>query len=265
MPDTTRTREPPAAGPSLGLVRAAGGRGRRLGAGRPKQHVLLAGKPLLERTVEALEGCAYVQMLVVAVEGEGLAAWRELLMSPRHPKVADVVEGGGTRAASVKSGLRRLLELGGAELVGVHDGARPLVSCALIRALVERMQSSPHVDGAIPALTPTDTIKQVDGRGIVTEGLDRSRLVAVQTPQVFRIPILSRAYDQPEGVLAAATDDASLVELVGGRVGVVPGNWENLKVTNAFDLQVAELLLAEWGRWAQPGSVVRWGDAARGV
>ncbi len=78
-------------------------------------------------------------------------------------------------------------------------------------------------------------------------------------------PILSRAYDQPEGVLAAATDDASLVELVGGRVGVVPGNWENLKVTNAFDLQVAELLLAEWGRWAQPGSVVRWGDAARGV
>jgi 2-C-methyl-D-erythritol 4-phosphate cytidylyltransferase len=218
-----------------------------LGADHPKQHVLLAGRPLLERTVEALESCAEVEILVVSVEGEGLHFWRQLLLTPAHPKVRDVVQGGGTRAFSVRNGLHRLVELEPVEWVGVHDGARPLVSCGLVRALMERLTASPHLDGVLPSLHPTDSIKEIDGRGMITQSLDRSRLVAVQTPQVFRTEVLLRAYDQPDGFLAAATDDASLVERVGGRVGAVPGEWRNLKVTNPFDLTVAELLLGDGG------------------
>lgn len=231
----------------LGLVVAAGGQGRRFGAGRPKQHVLLACRMLLECTVEALEACPEVETIVVCVEGEGLERWRRLLLVPSHPKVRDVVSGGGTRALSVRNGLHRLVELEQVDWIGVHDGARPLVGCGLVRALMERLAESPHLDGVLPSLPPNDSIKEIDGRGMIIQNLDRSRLVAVQTPQVFRAEVLLRAYAQPDSVLAAATDDASLVEKVGGRVGAVPGELRNLKVTNPLDLAVAEMLLSEDG------------------
>lgn len=234
-----------AASTRLGVVLAAAGQGRRLGAGPPKQHVLLGGQPLLVRTVAALEACPEVDSIVVVVEEEGLGQWRALLLEPNHPKIIDVVSGGGTRAHSVRRGLLRLVESASFELVAVHDGARPLVSCDLVRALVRRMGEEPVVDGVCPALPLTDTIKEINGRGLVTQGLDRSRLVSVQTPQVFRRDILLSAYQQPDGVLALVTDDAALVERVGGRVGTVSGQWDNLKITTPFDLRVAELLLKE--------------------
>ncbi len=125
----------------------------------------------------------------------------------------------------------------------VHDAARPLLTVELIEATLTAAEGK-GVDAAIAATPVTDTIKQADGEGVVRQTLDRAGLWAVQTPQVFRRGALERALDVPREVLAGATDDASLVERAGGRVVVVPAPKDNLKVTTALDLELAELLLA---------------------
>jgi 2-C-methyl-D-erythritol 4-phosphate cytidylyltransferase len=122
----------------------------------------------------------------------------------------------------------------------VHDAARPLVTAGLVRACVDALGDG--VDGAIAAAPVSDTIKEAEG-GVVTRTLDRSRLWAVQTPQAFDAAVLRRALDVSEETLAAATDDASLVEAAGGRVVVVEAPPENIKVTTRRDLELAEALL----------------------
>jgi 2-C-methyl-D-erythritol 4-phosphate cytidylyltransferase len=123
----------------------------------------------------------------------------------------------------------------------VHDGARPLVTPALIRAVLGALDG---VDCAIAAAPVTDTIKESDGGGIVVRTLDRSRLWSVQTPQAFTRAALERALAMPADVVAAATDEAWLVERGGGRVRLVAAPAENLKVTTPRDLALAEQLLA---------------------
>jgi 2-C-methyl-D-erythritol 4-phosphate cytidylyltransferase len=130
------------------------------------------------------------------------------------------------------------------DVVLVHDAARALASVELIEACIAGLEG---FDAIVAAAPVTDTIKVTDGDGVVSATLDRAALWAVQTPQVFRRPVLERALAQPAEVLAAATDDAGLVETLGGRVGVVPAPRENLKVTTPLDLRVAEALLAEQG------------------
>ena len=127
-----------------------------------------------------------------------------------------------------------------ARTVVVHDAARPLLTLDLVEACLAALMG---VDGAIAAAPVTDTIKEAFPDGTVERTLDRSRLWAVQTPQVFRADALRRALDVDEGVLAAATDDAGLVEAAGGSVRVVEAPRENFKVTSAADLARAEALL----------------------
>lgn len=225
---------------AVALVVAAGS-GERLGAGRPKAFVVLAGRPLLAWSIDALAQVAGIERIVVALPAgtePPSAAGKELI----------AVEGGATRSESV---LRALAGAGGgqgtrqdqAELVVVHDAARPLVTPALIASVIAALVREPQADAAIAAMPVTDTIKRVGERGEVQETLDRSALWAVQTPQVFRRGALERALDVPAAELARATDDAWLVERAGGRVVVVGASAENLKVTGPLDLQVAELLL----------------------
>jgi 2-C-methyl-D-erythritol 4-phosphate cytidylyltransferase len=125
----------------------------------------------------------------------------------------------------------------------VHDAARPLLSIELVKATLAAVEQK-GVDAAIAASPVTDTIKQADGQGVVTQTLDRAGLWAVQTPQVFRRKALERALEVSGEVLAQATDDAWLIERTGGRVAIVPAPKDNLKVTTALDLELAELLLA---------------------
>jgi 2-C-methyl-D-erythritol 4-phosphate cytidylyltransferase len=210
----------------VGIV-PAGGSGERLGAERPKAFVVLAGKTLLERSVEALRPVC--DRVVVALPG-GPAVYA--------PAAVDSVAGGPSRSASVRNALAAAPE---AEVAVVHDAARPLVT----RELVERCLAAlaPGVDGAIAAARVSDTVKEASPDGRVLRTLDRSALWAVQTPQVFRAEILRRALDVDDETLAAATDDASLVEAGGGVVNVVEAPPENLKVTCAVDLKLAEALL----------------------
>jgi 2-C-methyl-D-erythritol 4-phosphate cytidylyltransferase len=211
---------------AVALVVAAG-RGERLGTPVPKAFVNLAGRPMLEWSLAALRKVAAVSEIVVALP-PGVAA----------PAGTTGVPGGSQRSHSVRAALAAAAH---DDVVIVHDAARPLVTAALVSACLDALADA---DAAIAATPVTDTIKECeDGRVVRT--LDRSRLWAVQTPQVFRREALERALAQDDGVVAAATDDAALVEALGGTVRIVPSPPENLKVTTALDLRVAEMLLRD--------------------
>jgi len=156
-----------------------------------------------------------------------------------------VVAGADKRPFSVRNGLRALAELGEWDLIGIHDGARPLVTCAELQRAMDALAADTTLDGAVPAVPSVDTVKIVDERGIVVGTPERGRLFQAQTPQVFRRQILMNAYAQTDDILAAATDDAFLVEGIGGRVILVEGSPENFKITDRTDLRHAEMVLAE--------------------
>jgi 2-C-methyl-D-erythritol 4-phosphate cytidylyltransferase len=221
---------------AVALVVAAG-RGERLGSDRPKAFVALAGKPMVEWSVESLRSVAAVTRIVVALPGDAVN---------RAPAGTVAVAGGEARSQSV---LQALGAAGEGDPVIVHDAARPLASAELFERLLAELEQS-GADAVIAAAPVSDTIKEVepDGR-TVGRTLDRSRLWAVQTPQVFRRSALRQALTEvSEDVLKRATDDAWLVEQRGGKVRVVDAGPENLKVTTRTDLRLAELLLAERAR-----------------
>jgi len=214
---------------AVALIVAAGS-GERLGMDGPKALVELAGRPLLQWSVDALRTVAAIEQIVVAL-----------------PAGADVPEGtSGVRGGRVRSESVRLAlaAAGPGDPVLVHDAARPLLTGELAQATIGALEADETLDGAIAAVAMTDTVKRVTSDGVVTETLARDELWGVQTPQVFRRAALERALDVPDEVLAQATDDAWLIERAGGRVGVVESTRENLKVTTPYDLVVAEMLLA---------------------
>jgi 2-C-methyl-D-erythritol 4-phosphate cytidylyltransferase len=213
-------------------VIAAAGSGERLGAGGPKAFVELAGRPLLDWSLDAFKEAATIKEIVVATPpGEEAAVAERGVLG---------VAGGEHRSESVASAV----ELCGEEIVVVHDAARPLVTPKLINAVVDRLASDEGAAGVIAAAPVTDTVKQAGDDGQVERTLDRTGLWAVQTPQAFRADALREALSDPDS-LPDATDDAMLVERRGGRVLIHPAPAENIKVTTAFDLRVAELLLHE--------------------
>jgi 2-C-methyl-D-erythritol 4-phosphate cytidylyltransferase len=214
----------------------AGGSGRRFG--RPKQYAELAGRPVLAWAVEACRPWSAGVVLVVPTDGD------------RHDlHGADtVVPGGLTRADSVRRGLAAVPP--DAEVIVVHDAARPLASGALFRAVINAVGDEGGADGAVPGLPVGDTIKVVDEARTVTRTLERASLVAVQTPQAFRAGILREAHQAAAGgaeSAADATDDAMLVEALGGTVRVVDGEPGNLKITTPGDLETAAGLVAARG------------------
>jgi 2-C-methyl-D-erythritol 4-phosphate cytidylyltransferase len=201
-------------------VVVAGGAGTRFGA--PKQFSDLGGRPLAAWSLETARRICHGIVLVVPA-GSTTGPW----------DADQVVSGGATRSQSVRAGLAAIP--GTAEIIAVHDAARPLARAALWQAVLDAIVAG--ADGAIPATPITDTVKEIgpDGR-LVT--LDRSRLVTVQTPQAFRAEVLRRAHQ----AATDATDDASLVEAAGGRVVLVDGPPDNLKVTSPPDLVMAAAL-----------------------
>jgi 2-C-methyl-D-erythritol 4-phosphate cytidylyltransferase len=199
----------------------AGGSGQRFG--ELKQFALLAGRPVARWSVEACRPAASGVVLVVP-SGSG-----------DHSECgADrVVPGGASRSASVRCGLAAVPDE--ADVIVVHDAARPLATAALFEAVVTA--ATDH-GAAICAMPVSDTIKRVDG-GVVIDTLDRDDLVAVQTPQAFDAALLRRAHASG----AEATDDATLIELLGASVSVVAGDAHNLKITTPADLRAAEQFL----------------------
>jgi 2-C-methyl-D-erythritol 4-phosphate cytidylyltransferase len=218
------------------------GEGTRLGGDRPKAFVGLGDRVLLAHSVETFEEHAAIDGVVLVVP-EGWEEPATLLADDLAAgKVAAAVAGGATRAESVAAGLAEVPD--GADLILVHDAARPFASADLVTRVLEALGDA---DGAVPGVPVTDTIKRVE-RGRVAETPDRSQLVAVQTPQGFRAAALRSAYDRPPAALAAATDCASLVEAAGGAVTVVAGEPGNIKITTASDLEDARRAAERAGR-----------------
>jgi 2-C-methyl-D-erythritol 4-phosphate cytidylyltransferase len=217
---------------SLALIVAAG-RGERLGADGPKALVELAGRSLLQWSVDLMLAVGGIDRVVVALP-PGVSA----------PTGTIGVEGGAVRSESVAFALAAAGPGDPEDLVVVHDAARPLASAELVRRSLAALsgQDGASLDAAIAAAPVADTIKRVS-EGVVVQTFDRSELWAVQTPQVFRRAALERALDVPAEILAQATDDAWLVERLGGRVAIVPSSSENLKITTPLDLALAELLI----------------------
>jgi 2-C-methyl-D-erythritol 4-phosphate cytidylyltransferase len=214
------------------VIVVAAGDGSRFGS--RKQFAVVNGRPLVSLSMTTARSVAAGLVLVVppAPSAQDLTAFDTNLAA-----MADtVVPGGVTRADSVRSGLRAVPA--DAEVVVVHDAARPLAS----RELFERVVSAviDGADAAIPAIAVTDTLKRVD-RDVVVQTVDRDGLVAVQTPQAFRASLLREAH----ATGATATDDAALVEALGATVRIVPGESTNLKLTSSGDLRVIESLIQD--------------------
>jgi 2-C-methyl-D-erythritol 4-phosphate cytidylyltransferase len=206
---------------AIWAVVVAAGSGVRFGA--RKQYRPLLGRPVVEWAVAAARPhCAGVVLVVppdeLGEEAGGGGAGADV-----------VVAGGTTRSASVRAGLAALP--GEADVVAVHDGARPVAVPAVWQAVLAAVAAG--ADAAVPVVPVTDTLREVGGATV-----DRARFVAVQTPQAFRAEVLRRGH----GSGSDATDDASLVEAAGGRVVVVDGDPANVKITTPVDLALAELL-----------------------
>jgi 2-C-methyl-D-erythritol 4-phosphate cytidylyltransferase len=205
-------------------VVVAGGSGQRFGT--LKQFAVLAERPVVEWAVAACRPSSSGVVLVLPVGALG----------PVDFGADVVVEGGATRTESVSRGVAAVPET--AEVIVVHDAARPLASEDLFRAVIAAVTSG-GAGGAVPGVPVSDTIKVVDGSQRVTATLERAALVAVQTPQAFDAALLRRAHANG----TEATDDAALVEALGATVQVVPGDARNLKITTPADLDTAEHLL----------------------
>jgi 2-C-methyl-D-erythritol 4-phosphate cytidylyltransferase len=217
-------------------ILVAAGRGERMGAGRPKAFLDLAGQPLLLRSARAFEAAPSVERIVAVVPLAELAAARAMLAPLR--KSVEVVVGGERRQDSVLEGLKRAPD-GFDGIVLVHDAARPLVDAALIEAVC---RAAEETGAALPVLPVVDTVKRVeDGR--VRGTLDREALGAAQTPQGFRFAILVRAYEAAFRERLTLTDEAMAVERLGGAVAVVPGSARNRKITTPEDLAWAEAVV----------------------
>ena len=219
-----------------GAVIVAAGNASRMG-GIDKVVAALGGEPMIVKTARAFQNCDVIREIVIVTRQDLIQQVTDLCAD--FDKVTTVVAGGKDRTESVSNGLRALS--GKVKLAAIHDGARPLITDAVI----DRTVRAAHTYGAAaPGIPVKDTIKIVNG-GVVTTTPDRSKLFAIQTPQVFDKSLLKAALKKARKERAAITDDCSAVELLGMSVKIVEGDERNLKVTTPMDLKVAEMLLEE--------------------
>ncbi len=215
----------------VGAVIVAAGGSQRMG-GIDKIQALLSGKPVLARVIAMFQECRLVNQIVVVVSRRNEGWCQQLVAEQGWSKVSDICLGGERRQDSVAAGLKRLSRC---DWVVIHDGARPLVT----EDLIERgLEAARETGAAVAAVPVSDTIKVAGDDRFVRETPLRHNLWTAQTPQVFRFDIITEAYQQAKGEV---TDDATLVERLGYRVKLYLGAYDNIKVTTAADLTLAEL------------------------
>lgn len=227
----------------VGAVIVAAGSSERMG-GVDKVLAPLGGKPILARVIDTFQGCNLIDQIVVVLSRQNVERCQQLVIEQGWLKVTDVCVGGRRRQDSVVAGLSHLSNC---QWVVIHDGARPLITADLIE---RGLEAAAETGAAIAAVPVTDTIKLAGDDRLVKETPLRHNLWAVQTPQVFRFDIITRAYQQVRGDV---TDDASLVEQMGGVVKLYTGSYDNIKVTTPDNLLLAEVL------WQNMGSKMRAG------
>ncbi len=217
----------------------AAGMGRRMGKAVAKQFLPLGDKPMLAHTLLAFQRAAEIDEIIPILSKEDMeSCLRDIIEQYHVTKVKTLVVGGKERQDSVMNGLKKLDK--DASVVLVHDGVRPFVTAEMIRESVEFAKKGECVVVGVPL---KDTIKEVDDKGLVRHTLERSKLWAIQTPQAFPFKALKRAYEESYQHRISGTDDAMLVERAGGKVRVIMGSYENIKITTPGDLVLAEEIL----------------------
>ncbi len=217
----------------------AAGMGKRMGKGIAKQFLSLGGKPILAHTLLTFQKSPKINEIIPILSPKDIEfCLREIIETYRISKVKFVVEGGKERQDSVANGLEKLDTE--TDIVLVHDGVRPFVTETMIRQCVEFAEKGECVSVGVPV---KDTIKEVNVNGFVRKTLDRNVLWAVQTPQAFPCAILTAAHQTWRHEKQRVTDDATLVEQTGHLVRMIPGSYDNIKITTPEDLLIAEEFL----------------------
>jgi 2-C-methyl-D-erythritol 4-phosphate cytidylyltransferase len=215
----------------------AAGSGKRFGGKTPKQFLEILGKPLIIHTFQRFQICPEIDEIILVLPSTETAKFLQIAGKYSLKKLSKVVAGGNTRAESVRKGLSAI-RAATAEIVAVHDGARPLVSIEEISATVKKAKET---GAACLVSAVTDTIKEIEN-GKIARTIERSTLRRALTPQCFRYEILRRAFENAD-LSEAATDECFLVEKLGHEIAIVEGSARNIKITHAEDLILAEAIL----------------------
>lgn len=219
----------------LGVVIVAAGTSQRMG-GINKLFASLMRKPLLAWSVDTCEGYSSIQQIVLVLNNKDLARGQKLKKERNWSKVA-LYLGGARRQDSVKAGLKQIEDC---DLVMIHDGARPFLTSDLIEDGLKVVQETGAAVAAVPI---KDTIKLANDERLTGKTIQRDRLWAAQTPQIFSFDVITRAY---ENLVAEVTDDATAVERLGRKVQLYMGDYRNIKVTTTEDLQLARIIARKW-------------------
>ena len=228
--------------PSCSAVIVAAGSSQRMGS--DKIMMKLGAMPVLARTVLAFENNEYVDEIIIVTKTEKLEEIADMCFKNGLHKVKQVVSGGATRMESALAGVSACRH--GAELIAIHDGARPLVSQELITRTIEAAKA---YRAAVPVVASTDTLKVVDERGFITGTLDRSVTRRVQTPQVFEADLIKGALTKAVEKNLALTDDCSAMDMMGVKTITVEGELTNIKITTPEDMVTAKAIVEDRGDW----------------
>lgn len=223
------------------VIVAAGG-SVRMGVADSKQFIPLLGHPAIEYTLRAFEKCYLIKEIVVVCREQDKDRIRTIADENGFTKVSSLVEGGASRAESVRNGIKAAKDR--AKYFAIHDGARPLITVEEIERVVEAAFETGAATLGVPV---KDTIKVVDGYNKIESTPLRSQLRAVHTPQVFEKELYQFALENAGDNMINFTDDCSLIEHMGGEVEVVKGNEENIKLTTPIDVVIAESILKTRG------------------
>lgn len=224
----------------VSVIIAAAGNSTRYGTGKSKQFLILDNTPVLIKSIQAFEEIDDVKEIIVTARKQDFGVIEDFIAQYGVRKVKHIVEGGDTRQDSIYAAVKKVDEK--ANLVAVHDGARPLIKRKVIESVI---QKADEVDAAACAVPVKDTIKIIDSSGKIVTTPERDALRAVQSPQVFRLSLYKEAIEKAVSDGKQYTDDCQLVESMGYPVYLVDGDYENIKITTPDDLLVAEKFLSE--------------------
>jgi 2-C-methyl-D-erythritol 4-phosphate cytidylyltransferase len=214
------------------VIITAGGVGKRMGSDLPKQYIPINGLPILMHTINKFYEYDAAIQIVISLPSDFIEMWKKLCVQYDFRVVHEITEGGQERYHSIQNALRKVT----GDIVMVHDAVRPLVSIQTISNVIDKAKSN---GAAIPVLPITETLRK--GTKENSQHQDRSLFWCVQTPQAFQLKILQQAYKIPYSL--SVTDDASLVEAMGGEVFLTDGNEENIKITTPFDLELVAFFM----------------------
>lgn len=222
--------------PHATAVIVAAGNSRRMGYGLNKQFILIGGVPTLAHTLRQFDRAKSVTDTIVVCRSDDILNVRGILDDFGIEKVSAIIPGGATRQESVYAGIKAASH---ADIIAIHDGARPFVSPSKIDLTVAEAQKTGAAALGVPL---KDTVKITDGNGTIVSTPERSALALIQTPQTFRADVIRQAYENAEKTGFIGTDDCSLVENIGGAIRIIDGDYTNIKVTTPDDLPIAQAI-----------------------